>query len=215
MVMEKVSALPLKGERVTIRVIVREDLDEMQKWPPFTDPTLIAVNIPRRSQAENDIWFWSRLNNPDRRLYAIEDEQGRFIGSLSLREIKGRESARLGITIGADYVGQGYGTDAIRTFLGYYFEGLGFATLYLDVSATNVRAVRCYEKCGFQCFSSHYRLAGNDERLAFLNEEKYRALRRFFKREKGRNLVLFYDMKIERHDWQRLRPAGPAPLPRP
>jgi diamine N-acetyltransferase len=213
--MEKVSALPLKGERITIRTMVREDLDEMQRWPPFTDPLLIAVDIPKRSRVENDIWFWNRINDPTRRLYAIEDEHGRFIGSVSLREIKGRESARLGITIGADYVGQSYGTDAIRTFLAYYFEELGFATLYLDVSATNIRAIRCYKKCGFKYFSSHYRLAGGDARLTFLKEERYRPLRRFFKRKQGCNLALFYDMKIERQDWIRLKPAGPEPPPRP
>ncbi len=214
-VSERVSALPLKGASVTIRTMVREDLDEMQRWPLFTDPLLIAVDVPRRSRAENDIWFWNRLNDSRRRLYAIEDENGRFIGSLSLREIRGRESARLGITIGANDVGQGYGTDAIRTFLAYYFGELGFSTLYLDVSATNVRAIRCYEKCGFKYFSSHYRLAGSDERLAFLKKEKYRPFRRFFKREKGHNMALFYDMKIERHEWQRLRTARPALLPRP
>jgi hypothetical protein len=36
--------------------------------------------------------------------------------------------------------------------------------------------------------------------LAFLNEEAYRGIRRFFKKERGRNVVLFYDMKIERED---------------
>jgi RimJ/RimL family protein N-acetyltransferase len=77
---------------------------------------------------------------------------------------------------------------------------LRFETLYLDVAAPNKRALRCYEKCGFRHNGSHYRGVGSDERLAFLKDEKYRHLRRFFKKKRGRNVVLFYDMKIEKED---------------
>ncbi len=208
-------ALPLRGERVTIRPMTHRDVDEMQTWPLFTDPFLASSNLPLWSRAENDAWFSYYAKDPSRRLYAIEDQAGLLIGRLSLREINGRESARLGITLRADRLNQGYGTDAIRIFLDYYFEKMGFAILYLDVAAANTRAIRCYEKCGFQYIGSHYRWAGSDAQLAFLKEERYRNIRQFFKNEKGRNLALFYDMKIERKDWERITTTGLAPLLRP
>jgi RimJ/RimL family protein N-acetyltransferase len=194
----------LRGKKVTIRPMVREDMDKIRKWRPSTDPLYSLWNGPSRS-SDDYIRFQAQAEDPSRRWYAIEDLAGRLIGRLSLRQISQCKSARLGITLGADYVGQGYGTDAIRTFLVYYFREMGFQTLYLDVAAPNRRAIRCYEKCGFKHTGSHYQDAGSDQRLSFLKDKKYRDIRRFFKRERGRNVVLFYDMKIEKED---LKPHG-------
>ena len=189
----------LRGEKVIIRPMVKEDVDRMEAWRPFTDPLYSLWNRSSHS-SDNYVRFQAQADDPSRRWYAVEDLSGHLIGRLSLRQISQRKSARLGITLGADYAGQGYGTDAIRTFLAYYFLELGFETLYLDVAAPNERAIRCYEKCGFEYIGSHYRGVGSGRRLAFLKDEKYRHLRRFFKRKRGRNVVLFYDMKIEKKD---------------
>lgn len=189
----------LRGEKVIIRPMVREDVDKMGAWRPLTDPLDSLWNGPSRS-SDSHIRFQAQADDPSRRWYAVEDLAGRLIGRLSLRRISRRKSALLGITLGGDYVGQGYGSDAIRTFLGYYFRELGFEMLCLDVAAPNKRAVRCYEKCGFKHIGSHYQGVGNDGRLAFLKDEKYRDVRRFFKKKRGRNVVLFYDMKIEKGD---------------
>ena len=191
----------LRGEKVVIRPMVKEDVDRMEAWRPFTD-SLESLWILSPHSSDNYVRFQAQADDPSRRWYAVEDFSGRLIGRLSLRQISWRKSARLGITLGADYVGQGYGSDAIRTFLVYYFLELGFEALYLDVAAPNERAIRCYERCGFKRISSHYQGIGSDGRLAFLKDEKYRHLRRFFKKKRGRNVVLFYDMKIEKKDFK-------------
>jgi RimJ/RimL family protein N-acetyltransferase len=189
----------LRGEKVIIRPMVSEDVRKMEAWRPFTAPLDALWNGSPHSS--NDyIRCQVQTNDPSRRWYAVEDLAGLLIGRLSLRHISRRKSARLGITLGADYVGQGYGTDALRTFLVYYFRELGFEALYLDVAAPNKRAIRCYEKCGFECINSHYQGIGSDGRLAFLKDDVYRDIRRFFKKKKGRNVVLFYDMKIAKEN---------------
>ena len=189
----------LRGEKIIIRPMVEEDVDKMAAWRPFADPLYSMWNRSSRS-SDDYIRFQAQANDPSRRWYAIEDPAGRVIGRLSLRRISQRKSSHLGITLGADYVGQGYGTDAIRAFLAYYFRELGFETLYLDVAAPNRRALRCYEKCGFKHVGSRYQGAGSDKRLTFLKDDVYRDIRRFFKKKKGRNVVLFYDMKIDKED---------------
>lgn len=192
--------MQLEGEKVHIRPMVREDVDRMEDWRPFTDPLNFLWNGSPRNSSENNIWFEAQANDPSRQWYAVEDLAGRLIGRLSLRRINWRKSAHLGITLGADYVSQGYGADAIRTFLAYYFGELGFETLHLDVAAPNKRAICCYERCGFKHISSHYQGIGSNGRLAFLKDDEYRDIRRFFKKKKGRNVVLFYDMKIKKED---------------
>ena len=44
---------------------------------------------------------------------------------------------------------KGYGTEATLTTLAYGFERLNMEVIHLGVSASNVRAVRSYEKAGF------------------------------------------------------------------
>jgi len=59
-------------------------------------------------------------------------------------------SAEIGITIGRkDYWNKGYGSDAVKQLIELCFEKLGIKLVRLKVLSTNIRALRCYEKCGF------------------------------------------------------------------
>lgn len=49
-----------------------------------------------------------------------------------------------------DFWGRGCGTDAMRLMLRYAFTELNLHRISLNVYAYNQRAVRSYEKCGFQ-----------------------------------------------------------------
>ena len=199
----------LTGPRVTVRPLRREDLDCMSAWPSFDDPLDRLFDWPKRSVPENDVWFGLLVRDQSRVYYAVEDEHRVLIGRISLRGIRATQSARLGIGFGAGFVGRGYGTESLRLFLRYYFASLGFARMVLDVAAVNMRAVRSYERCGFRYDSSRYQFAGADDDIAFLREQPYRHLRRFFKREGRRNLMLYYDMVLDKEDWQRANSPDP------
>jgi RimJ/RimL family protein N-acetyltransferase len=196
--------MKLQGLRINVRPMRPSDLDAMAQWRPFADPLYQPFDFPRRSKAEHIHWFEWRNQDARRQLYVVEDEQHRVIGSLTLREIDGRRSARLGITIGADYVSQGYGTEALRIFLDYYFGEMGFARIVLDVAATNLRAVRTYQALGFRLVGQHYRAAGHPSYRILQQEPRYSHLRRFFRRQGTIQQVLFYDMAMTREEWWRL-----------
>jgi RimJ/RimL family protein N-acetyltransferase len=200
----------LIGARVTIRPLRRVDLDIMSAWSPFRSPLDRLFDWPKRSALENEIWFGLLLRDNSRVYYAVENEHQALIGRISLRGIRPTESARLGIGFGAGFVGQGYGTESLRLFLRYYFTSLDFERMVLDVAAINRRAVRSYERCGFRYLGSHYQYAGTDRDLEFLQEQRYWHLRRFFKREGHRNLMLFYDMILERDEWLAANSIDPA-----
>jgi diamine N-acetyltransferase len=194
--------MKLRGPRVTIRPMVRGDLDAMMNWRPFVDPIYQPYDFPRRTKTENVHWYEWRSRDPYRRLYVVENEKHEVIGSLTLREINKQESARLGITIGADFVSQGYGSEAMRVFFDYYFETMGFEQLDLDVAATNLRAVRAYRTLGFRYVGHHYRLANHPSYDTLRKEPQYRHFRRFFRRRGTAYEVLFYDMVLTRQEWQ-------------
>jgi RimJ/RimL family protein N-acetyltransferase len=191
----------LKGKRVTIRPLTRQDLHTMSRWPSFDDPLYRLFDWPKRSELSDDLWFYQLMRDKSRVYYAVDNEDGVLIGRLSLRDIKKRASARLGIGFGPQYVSQGYGTEALQLFLRYYFGEMHFDRMVLDVAAVNVRAVRCYERCGFRRVDEHYQYAGGDSEVTFLDQPAYAHLRHFFKRDRYRNMVLAYDMEIRRKDW--------------
>jgi len=191
----------LKGPRVTIRPLRKRDLDVMSGWDDFEDPLYRLFDWPRRSSVENGLWYADLVRDRRRVYYAVDDERQQVIGRISLREIHGRESSRLGIGFGEQYVSQGYGSEALELFLDYYFQRLGFQRMVLDVAAINVRALKLYERCGFERTGSSYEpLPWNADTL-FLKEESYRHLHKFVRHDRWRDVVLTYDMALDRQDW--------------
>jgi RimJ/RimL family protein N-acetyltransferase len=61
------------------------------------------------------------------------------------------KSAELQIRIGErDSWGRGLGTEAVTLLVRRAFDGLGLHRVQLQVFATNARAIRAYEKAGFE-----------------------------------------------------------------
>ena len=197
----KIEDIRLRGPRVTIRPLRKGDLDVMSTWSTFDDPLYRLFDWPRRAFLENGLWFSDLMHDSTRVYYAVEDERQVLIGRISLRDIRGHDSARLGIGFGTEFVGQGYGTESLRIFLRYFFLDLGFRRMVLDVSAINQRAIRCYERCGFERVGTHYQYLGRDSDIAFLKQRRYRHLGRFVQRRGRRHYVLAYDMVLERELW--------------
>jgi len=184
----------LEGERVQIRPLRLADLPEMAAWEPHTAPLLRDYNLSISSPAGWRNWLQKRRRH--RWLYAIRNQEGVLVGRLSLRHIDSPRSARLGITVAASYVNHGYGRAAMRAFLDYYFERLGFEEMRLDVSAVNLRARRLYQELGFRTLNSFWRTAPMDGDWA--REKRYR---RHFRRGKMR----FYEMRLSAREWWRVR----------
>lgn len=141
----------LIGERVRLRAIEHEDLPRCVAW--LNDPEVIqylTLYMPL-SHEDEERWFEQYLQDPRRKVLAIETEEGEHIGNIGLEEIDWKNRcAELGIFIGdKQHWGQGYGTDAIRTLLRFAFEELNLNRVYLRVFAFNERARRCYLRCGF------------------------------------------------------------------
>ncbi|MGC8874793.1 MAG: GNAT family N-acetyltransferase [Chloroflexia bacterium] len=141
----------LIGERVRLRAIEREDLPRCVAW--LNDPEVVrylTLYLPL-SREDEERWFEGYLQDPRRKVLAIEAETGEHIGNIGLEEIDWKNRcAELGIFIGEkDRWGQGYGTDAVRTLLRFAFEELNLNRVQLHVFAFNERARRCYIRCGF------------------------------------------------------------------
>jgi len=80
----------------------------------------------------------------------LDDE--RSIGTVFLRGVdKINGSGIVGIFIGdRRYLGKGYGTDALNALVDFGFGELRLERIELEVFDYNLRAIRSYEKSGFQ-----------------------------------------------------------------
>jgi RimJ/RimL family protein N-acetyltransferase len=81
----------------------------------------------------------------------LDSSCGRFVGTARLHSIlwaDRKATVALGI-FDRRFWSHGYGTEALRLLMRLAFDDLGLHRLRLRVLHYNLRAIRCYEKCGF------------------------------------------------------------------
>jgi len=141
----------LRGERVVLRAIEREDLPNYVPW--LNDPDVLEYFGSYRpvSLAQEEQWYENMLQARDQLNFAIEVD-GRHVGGGGFCNIDHQNRhAEVGLFIGVKELwDQGLGADVLRTLLHYGFDGLNFHRICLRSFAENERARRCYEKVGFQ-----------------------------------------------------------------
>ncbi len=144
----------LQGERIYFAGITPEDMEIYARW---------FSNVELQKFTTYDRVFPQTVDQAEQfRQKGIE--QGRYaftirlltddtpIGNINLKDIDWRcRSCSVGISIGEpDYWGSGYGTEAMQIVLHYAFLELNLHRVELEVLASNERAMRSYEKVGFQ-----------------------------------------------------------------
>lgn len=140
----------IKGKSMMIRKLTIEDVFGMREWGKHTDPLYFDYNFPSLRDEEVIDWFKIKTQNKNKKCFGVLNEENRIVGYLTIKDIKRlRKTSTLGIVFDPNYINKGYGTEAIRLFLEYYFYVLKMKTLHLDVAKFNKRAINCYKKCGF------------------------------------------------------------------
>ncbi len=143
----------LRGKKVTLRALERDDIKQLHALTRHVDLVLLSDSEWQPSSlAAWERYFEKHLEDQDQHQFIIEAES-KIIGSIGLHPNPNRRagSAELGIAIhDPEYVGRGYGRDAIETFLDWAFRIMNFRRIKLETLVTNERALRCYEACGFQ-----------------------------------------------------------------
>ena len=92
-----------------------------------------------------------RYSSSKRRTFAIETGRGKHIGNCSYYDINEKKGeVQLGIMIGnRKYWDKGYGTVAVTRLLDLIFEETDLNRVYLKTLVSNIRAHKCFQKCGF------------------------------------------------------------------
>ncbi len=169
------------------------------EWKPYPDPLYHHYNLGNLTEDDKNTWFLKRKNNISSACLSIDNAKGQLIGFLSLYKINFHtRTAWLGIFLGHEFVDQGLGTDTILTLLKYYFEELKFDKLFLDVASHNKRAIRCYEKCGFEFIRKKYNLHDPRMNLDIFGDERFKDVRKYFLKKGNKMMAEFNQMEISK-----------------
>lgn len=189
------------GEKTKIRKLKRIDIDKMVKWGKHDEPIFYHYNFPELSKDERDLWYALKAKKFRKKCFAIEKLDGKLIGYISLRDIKYlRRESELGIVFDPDIINNGYGTDALNNFLDIYFNKYKMKALFLRVAKFNKRALRCYQKCGFQIIDEVY----EEFEEQFMSEEvKKDILEKYeeFDLKDGKLMTTYYYMEITKRKY--------------
>ena len=145
----------LVGDRVGLRGVLDDDLATLARWEmdPGRLTTLSDRVAPQSEAAARERIARRCANDGDGVGFAIVKLDGgvELIGQISLAGLRLKSrSATLGIALGRDFLGQGYGSDAMRVIVDYGFRELGLHRIQLGVAPFNPAGIRAYAKAGFR-----------------------------------------------------------------
>lgn len=141
------------GERIRLRAREETDLEFAYRW--FNDWETTKYLGQRYARSRDFERKWLAKGDPafGEASFIIETLDDVLpIGWCGLHGATPEDRcAGLGIAIGDhDYLQGGFGTDAMRTLCGYGFNVMNLHRIELTVFDWNERAIRCYERIGFQ-----------------------------------------------------------------
>lgn len=126
------------------------------RWERNSTYARLCDSEPRHMSSEKKIkdWYEKEMEKePAVPLFGIRTiADDRLIGDIGAWGLSWRHGdTYFGMGIGDDACwSKGYGTEALRLFLGYAFRVMNLRRVSLTVFSYNPRAIRCYGKCGFR-----------------------------------------------------------------
>jgi RimJ/RimL family protein N-acetyltransferase len=155
----------IRGEKVWLRAMEREDLDAYLRAMNDAELGVIAGSQYPKSKLATERWYeklMTERHGTDGYYLAIctlaDDRLIGFAWLWRLDLVHG--SAEFSIVLAdEECLNQGYGTDTTCVIQDFGFGELRLERIHLTTSAENRRAVHCYEKAGFVVEGTlrHYR----------------------------------------------------------
>lgn len=132
-----------------LRNLKEKDANKMFEW--MTDPEMYC-NFqfdPEKVSLEGCKEFIkSTLNDETNKHFAIVDEEDVYCGTISIKNINDK-NGEYAISVMKEYHGLGIAEFATKKILDISFNELNLNKVYLNVLSENKRAIKFYEKMGF------------------------------------------------------------------
>jgi RimJ/RimL family protein N-acetyltransferase len=147
----------IRGNKIRLREKKLSDVRNDYRWQ--ADPELArldAAPVLIQSFSLYLLDYAASLHQSQFNRYplAVETLEGIHIGNCTFYDIDEKKGeAQLGIMIGnREYWDKGYGTDTVKAMVDHAFRSTKVRRLYLKTLDWNLRAQKCFARCGFKTF---------------------------------------------------------------
>lgn len=134
----------------TLRALKRDDAAPMLEWMHLPQTANIFQNDFNHYELEDVISFIDHSHENEQSVHlAIHDDEDRYLGTISLKNISKNLDAEYAISMSPEARGTGAAAQGTRDLLRFAFQTIGLHRVYLNVREDNKRAIRFYEKMKF------------------------------------------------------------------
>lgn len=144
----------LTGKQIELRAVEPEDLDALYRWENDSSLWIYGSTVSPFSRYLLKQYIESYTADITRdkqlRLIIMRKESLQVIGAIDCfdYDITNRKAA-IGLLIDPDHKRQGFGRDALETFIEYAFRFLHLHQLYVHIPVCNTASIALFRTCGF------------------------------------------------------------------
>ncbi|MGS2777113.1 GNAT family N-acetyltransferase [Robertmurraya sp. GLU-23] len=143
--------MEIKNGKLTIRPLGKEDVGHLSKW--LSNPTVLEYyegrDQPFTVEKVMETFFLEE-EGLSRYIFSFEEKPIGYIQTYTVEDEKQKTFGMDQFIGETDYWNKGIGTLLIHTMVNYLVTHKGTAKIIMDPQASNERALRCYENCGFE-----------------------------------------------------------------
>ncbi|MGH3447938.1 MAG: GNAT family N-acetyltransferase [Nocardioidaceae bacterium] len=144
----------LQSERLRLRGLQDADLPTLEDW--WFDDEIMALQsgvvrpMPESAMRET-FREWSANKDDGANAFCVEHlDSGDLVGHVALwGATLASGAATMGIVLGGDHQGKGYGVEAVRLMTRYGFDEMRLHRIEIRAWAYNTRALATYTKAGY------------------------------------------------------------------
>lgn len=139
-----------------LRMLEKKDAPLMLKW--MHDMSVVGdlkADFTKKTLTDCEAFIQESKNTGENLHLAVVNDEDEYMGTVSLKHING-VSAEFGIVVSKAAMGQGYSGYAMQEILRIAFEEMRLSAVFWCVSSKNKRAVRFYDKNGYQRVDSRF-----------------------------------------------------------
>ena len=144
----------LTGKQIELRAVEPEDLDALYRWENDSSLWIYGSTVSPFSRYLLKQYIESYtadiIRDKQLRLIIMRKESRQVIGAIDCfdYDITNRKAA-IGLLIDPDHKRQGFGRDALETFIEYAFRFLHLHQLYVHIPVCNTASIALFRTCGF------------------------------------------------------------------
>lgn len=184
----------IEDDDIKIKKFEKNDLKNFKNFSAYDDILLTDYNLCFLKESE--IKKWEKKIKSKKNNYFVIFLNEIMIGYIGISRISFLNSNyELSLSLDEKYCSKGYGFKSLRLFLEYYFKNFDKYSIWLNVNAFNQRAIKLYEKIGFEKISE---FLGDFEVQRMQKLKRYEETKEYFEEKNNIIYSKIFTMKLDR-----------------